>query len=98
MSGGSYNYLCYQLDSHGHLDLGDLESMRDRLRELAPDSLATEATARLYDTLNLAAGASPRGLAEVWRAVEWHDSGDCGADRVRKVLEQYASGDLADTP
>jgi hypothetical protein len=92
VSGGSYNYLCYQLDARGHLDIGDLKSMRDRLAQLAPDAAATRATAELYEMLNRVVNdedTTHGGLTDVWRAVEWCDSGDSTEDRVREALAEY---------
>lgn len=86
MSGGSYNYLCYQMDAQGHLDLGDLEAMCNRLREFAPGSAATKETEKLYDTLN--ALVSP-ALAEVWHAIEWLDSCDYVEDQAIAAVRQY---------
>lgn len=92
MSGGSYNYLCFQLDSHGHLDLADLKAMRDRLQELAPGSRATQDTVRLYDTLAAVASVVDGDLTRVWYAVEWLDSGDYSIDQVEKALRKYNAG------
>lgn len=91
MSGGSYNYLCYQPIARGHLDLGDLKAMRDRLTEIAPTAAATRATAQLYEMLSRLADDEDRGggLTDVWRAVEWCDSGDCLMGRVEEALAEY---------
>lgn len=86
MSGGEYDYLCHQLEARGYLKLADLEAMRDRLGELAPDSAAATVTSGLYERL---IGPMKDGLVEVWRAVEWFDSGDRGRDQVDTALQEY---------
>lgn len=95
MSDGSYNYLCYQLDAQGHLNLADLEAMRDRLVEIAPDAAATLATTQLHEMLSRPAGD---GLTDVWRAVEWCDSGDSLMDRVKEALAEYESSAAVPRP
>lgn len=89
MSGGSYNYLCFQLDAAGHLDLADLKAMADRLRELAPDAAATRATCQLYEMLSRVGDDVAGSLADVWHAVEWCDSGDWGEASVVEALATY---------
>lgn len=94
MSGGSYDYLCYQLDTGGHLNLADLEAMRDRLNELAPDSAAARDTAALHAALST---PLVDGLTEVWHDVEWLDSGDYGEDQARAGIEKYEHTDRPTT-
>lgn len=91
MSGGSYNYLF--LHSRG-LDCqrGDLEEMGKRLAGLDFAQDAAEATRRVLALLDQAEAASQK-LAEVWRAVEWWDSGDSGQDQVRESVIEYNRGD-----
>lgn len=86
LSGGSYNYLCHQLDARNHLDLADLEAMRDRLDELAPGSAAARDTAALHAALTAPVVA---GLTEVWHDVEWFDSGDYSEDQARAEIAKY---------
>lgn len=86
MSGGSYNYLYNQHDIHGHVDLGDLKDMRDRLAELAPDSAAAKATARLYDALS---APIDKALTEVWHDIEWADSSDYSQDQAMSAIRDY---------
>jgi hypothetical protein len=83
MSGGSYNYLCFQ----DALDLADLENMARRLAELAPGSAAARDTAKLAELLRRDVTTDP--LREAWRCVEWFDSGDYGEDQARAAIEAY---------
>lgn len=89
MSGGNYNFLYRQIAWNNNLDLNDLMVVRDRLRELAPDSLATKATDHLYETLTAAGIEGDGTLTEVWRAVEWLDSGDYGVEQVEEAVHAY---------
>lgn len=93
MSGGSYNYLCHQIDARGHLDLADLEAMRDRLNQLAPGSAAAKATARLHAALSVP--VDDDGLTEVWHDVEWLDSGDYGEDQAHQGIKKYEDAQRA---
>jgi hypothetical protein len=94
MSGGSYNYLCYR--SHG-LDVqrGDVVAMADRLFQLGHVAEA-EATRRCLDLLDQAEAAATV-LEDVWKAVEWADSGDRGLDDVEgEVAKLRAAGPTPD--
>jgi hypothetical protein len=92
MSGGSYNYLCNVFSTHGlftHED--DLEAMTDRLADLGFKDAAEET----YKILTIIRAADVRietmlwRLQDVWKAVEWNDSGDWGIDRVEEVIKKY---------
>lgn len=91
MSGGSYNYLCYK-DS-GNINEGrqDAHEMRDRLTELGYLDAAkeTESVILMLDAFEVRLQARIDRLNEVWRAVEWCDSGDSGEDGVKKAVEKY---------
>ena len=87
MSGGSYNYLCYNTDeltSHR----GSLKAMAERLAALGWAPEAAEATQRLIDDLDRVAAAA-EALKDVWHAVEWWDSCDYGEDQVREEIDRY---------
>lgn len=79
MSGGSYNYLCYR--SRGLSEQrGDAEAMAARLFQLGHVAEAA-ATRHCLDLLDQAEAAATV-LEDVWKAVEWADSGDWGLDDV----------------
>ena len=79
MSGGSYNYLCYKEASQLGEYRDELEQMAERLADLG---YAADAAAETYVILNalrrtaaLWEAAHKSGLIEVWRGIEWWDSG-----------------------
>lgn len=91
MSGGSYDYLCYK-------DVFELESqrehivrMRDRLIELGHLDAAkeTESVILVLDSFKVRMEARLERLKEVWRAVEWLDSGDSGKDCVDEAIKEF---------
>jgi hypothetical protein len=87
MSGGSYNYLyCYVNGLEEQR--GDIEAMAERLESSSyyAAARATRNVLILLDSAQRAAGA----LEDVWRAVEWADSGDSGEDAVKKAVEAFA--------
>lgn len=95
MSGGSYNYL-YCHASGLEAQRGDIEAMRDRLQGLegskAPGAAkAARATRMVLNHLKLAEDHAQQ-LAEVWRAVEWRDSGDWGDDELLGALQDFEDG------
>ncbi len=85
MSGGSYDYLCWNTD-----DLcrrrGMVGAMAKRLEELG----YRDAARATRDVLYLLDGAERAGqaLADVWHAVEWLDSGDYGEESMRKAITE----------
>lgn len=82
MSGGSYDYLYWrvpELGGHRH----QLEAMAERLEALPYATGVAAATRRILEAI------SDEKLADVWRAVEWWDSGDYGEDQVRQVIDEY---------
>lgn len=87
MSGGSYDYLCLRV--HALEDQrGMLENMAIRLEGLP---YAAEAAAQTRRVLKLVDAASvlADSLSDVWRAVEWWDSGDSGEDPVIRECAAY---------
>lgn len=85
MSGGSYNYLCWAADN-AELESrrSDITAMAERLEksEYRKAARATRDVLRLLDAAERAAHA----LGDVWHAVEWADSGDCGEDAVAEEV------------
>lgn len=80
MSGGSYNYLFVR----DEWDAEDLTRMGDRLAELG---LPREAD-RTY-SLIAPRIAQDDPLRDLWRAVEWRDSGDDGEETLAANIEKY---------
>lgn len=86
MSGGSYNYLCWNADELQQRR-GDLAAMERRLQ-----SSGYFAAARSTRNVGLfldAAMEAARALEDVWHAVEWADSGDSGEERVHAAVEAF---------
>lgn len=83
MSGGSYDYLCY-IREHAEGDIltertqGNLRRMADRLTELGIEDAAgeTEDLIAMIAQFERRVGVRLDRLYDVWRAVEWKDSGD----------------------
>jgi len=83
MSGGSYDYLCWNTDDLERRR-GMVDAMAKRLEELGyrDAARATRNVLYLLDGARQAADA----LSDVWHAVEWRDSGDYGDDSMRKAI------------
>lgn len=100
MSGGSYNYLCYntELDELAVRER-DLLEMADRLAGLSEADFpgvtaAAKMTAGVIADLRiwrLHLTAAADRLSPVWKAVEWWDSSDSGPDGVRRALEAFVT-------
>ena len=87
MSGGSYDYLCWNLD--------ELSTRRYAVHQMAErlEKSGYYAAARsTRDVLRLLDGAerAAKALEDVWHEVEWADSGDCGEERVRVAVEKFS--------
>lgn len=92
MSGGSYNYLCHKDAPEIVEAQGDLQEMADRLARLGyAEDAAVETTEVLLEVRQAMVRINARigRLREVWRAVEWWDSGDIREGGVRLALENY---------
>lgn len=93
MSGGSYNYLCRTWDLDrllGHR--GELERMSERLAGLGYAADAARETEELLVMLRQwenRAEVRVERLRDVWKAIEWWDSGDYGEERVKGALAEY---------
>ena len=91
MSGGSYNYLCYKTSDDILDGKEDIHKMRDRLTELGYLDAAkeTESVLLMLDAFEVRLQARIDRLNDVWRAVEWCDSGDSGTDDIIEEIEKY---------
>lgn len=96
MSGGSYDYLCYNTELADLLNRGEaLAAMRDRLSQLpgAEDAAAeTEQLIALLHGMVIRVEARAKRLAPVWKAVEWRDSSDWGDEQVQQALTEWREG------
>jgi len=87
MSGGSYDYLftrVHALDDQRTM----LENMAVRLEGLPYAAEVAEQTRRVLRLVDVA-NALADSLTDVWRAVEWWDSGDSGEPAVIRECEAY---------
>lgn len=87
MSGGSYNYLCFNTDNVGGRR-SDLAEMAERLEGLEWAGHAAAATRRLVVLLDLVEQEAA-SLSDVWHAIEWWDSCDWGKDQAREKVEPW---------
>lgn len=93
MSGGSFNYLCFKDwdELFGSGSIEEMEKMVSRLIELGYEDVAKE-TLQLKLTIqqsSLRIQTMKERLQDVWKAVEWSDSGDWGNDSVDKAVKKY---------
>lgn len=92
MSGGSFNYLCYNDDFANIVDsIEDIESMVDYLRRYGYPDIATDCQ-RLVEYIKSAkirVETLFEILKPVFKAVEWYASCDIGEDTLIKALEKY---------
>jgi hypothetical protein len=94
VSGGSYDYLCWRPAGELGPEDENLTKMVARLEGIDRHSAAAVRTravqAKLRDVQVLITG-----LAQVWRAVEWRDSGDWSAVQLRAALDKHEAANTA---
>lgn len=94
MSGGSYNYLCYESFPEIMERTEDMETIAYRLIKLGAKDIAED----IRDLINYCKDAKHtimdacERLHEVFRAVEWLDSGDIGEDDMQREIKRYRNG------
>lgn len=87
MSGGSFDYLCYK-DAPETLRSEELSRMAAAIRSYQGGEPAAAATTALVGYLR-AFERRIEALRDVWKAVEWHHSGDWGQEAVGRALAEY---------
>ncbi len=98
MSGGSHDYLCWKDADQLLWRIPDVEAMGQDLGDYPGSAKAVAATfevaAKLSEIQEAIAEADVmcRELEEVWRAVEWHHSGDSTAAAVAKAIRALEEG------
>jgi hypothetical protein len=93
MSGGSFNYLFIKDDADlfNRSNLLEMENMATRLLELGFEDAAKE-TLNLKYTIQqslIRTQVLKDRLGDVWKAVEWYDSGDSSLEKVELKIKQY---------
>jgi hypothetical protein len=91
MSGGSFNYLCYAEPDELFRKREDLRNMVEALTELGHVDAAKETESVLLVLNHFEARMRARmdRLNEVWRSVEWVQSGDSAPSRVDEAIAEY---------
>lgn len=88
MSGGSFNYLCYKVDSED-IPEDEVKRMAEWLREKNAIEAAV-ATERVLFHLRQARAVAQE-LEGIWHAAEWWRSGDYGEDQFKEAVEEWES-------
>lgn len=91
MSGGSHEYVCWR-DSDELFTIGTIKNLRDiadSLRALGHDVAASmvDHHADVIGACLQAVGDRQDRLADLLKAVEWHDSGDWGPKQVADAVK-----------
>lgn len=87
MSGGSFDYLCYEDTEAEAVAHSRLRDMAERLEGLAPHHPVTLYTRALAERTDVTV---PAAVKAVWKAVEWKDSCDWGDDQLTEALSTSA--------
>lgn len=93
MSGGSLNYLCYKEAKDLFDYIPELESVEETMLSFNAGDIAKDVR-RLIEYLKTAENriaVLSDNLNDIFRAVEWHDSGDTGRNDVFEAIERYRS-------
>lgn len=96
MSGGAFNYLCYEETEDLFDRIGDLESMRESLIKYGYEDIAKD-TQRLIEYIKSAEcviGTLKDMLEPVFHAVEWYESADYNKETMIEILEKYRKKEL----
>ena len=91
MSGGSYNYLCYKDSDNISEAREEVKQMSERLIEFGYEDVAkeTQEVLSIIDSYEQKLDEKIEQLSEIWRSVEWLDSGDSGEDYIKKSVNYY---------
>lgn len=94
MSGGSYDYLFCKSPDELMNSLDALERMTDALVSLGYSEPAAETyeVIKVLKQAELRVSVSSQRLSEVWRSVEWYESGDFGEEGPACAYRKYLDG------
>lgn len=87
MSGGSYNYLYYADSSDIGNKISDMQDMIDRLNNLGHHHLAMDTQLIINKIKDIDFMLDK--IREVWKAVEYCDSGDWSKDEIEQEVKNY---------
>ena len=89
MSGGSFNYLCYANCEKILTMRQELKAMEERLLELGFEDVVSEVFAiqKQIDSFEFKINKKLKDISDIFRAVEWMDSGDSNFESVKKAVE-----------
>lgn len=100
MSGGSFDYL-YLKEAGDFVNYGVDErlvrEMADRLAELGYHDAAVETNDWMLEVKAVRARLEARlnRLQPIWKAIEWHTSGDSGPEAVESAMATYRGEKVA---
>lgn len=91
MSGGSYDYLCYADATELFNKRQSISDMVTALAGLGHLDAAreTESIKLILNQFEVQIDAPLRRLQDVWKAVEWTESGDTGPEAVDIAIAKY---------
>jgi hypothetical protein len=86
VSGGSFDYLCYQ----GLQELAENIELLEEMAEVLEEEGSTQAAKDTLKIIEQIKGLDvPEPLRNVWRAVEWWKSCDWGKEQAMEVIAKY---------
>ena len=91
MSGGSYNYLCFEQFPEVIERTEDMNKIQFRLRQLGAHGIADDVDELIKYCREAKETIEPlfERLYGVFHAIEWFDSGDIGEDDVKEEFKRY---------
>lgn len=91
MSGGSYNYLCFEQFPELIERTEDMNEIQLRLRQLGAHDIADDVDELIKYCREAHEKIEPlfEKLSGVFHAIEWLDSGDIGKDGVKEEFKRY---------
>jgi len=91
MSGGSYDYLCYADATELFNKRQSISDMVTALAGLGHLDAAreTESIKLILNQFEVQIDARLRRLQDVWKAVEWTESGDTGPEAIEIAIAKY---------
>ena len=91
MSGGSFDYLCFKEFDELITNKDLIKEMATRLIELGYTDAAKETLQIKYiiEQAQVRVETHIDRLKELWKAVEWLDSGDSEIEQVKKAYKNY---------